>query len=108
MYLHSTVSVLLAVFGSLLLLFEALHSKVLPLSVLFPVIPMEIVLVPFILLFKYQVITGGGAAFWFTLHVNSVVLPSIIENEPELDCRDILWTATVKYVYNVNFFVNLI
>lgn len=106
MYLHSTVSVSLAVFGSLL--FEALHSKVLPLYVLFPVILMEIVFVPITLLFKYQVINGGGAAFWFTLHVNVVVIPSIIENDLELDCRDILWTATVKYVYNVNFFVNLV
>lgn len=60
---------MLVVFDGLLL-FEALHPKVLPLSVLFPIILMEVLSVPALLVMsvnpRYQVIFGAGTALLLT------------------------------------------
>lgn len=80
-YLHSTLSVVLTVFGGVLL-FEALHSKDFLFSVLFPVIVMEVVSVPAMNVMsvdpRYQVIFGAGTAFLLTTHRTSIWVLSLM------------------------------
>lgn len=77
-YLHSTLSVVLTVFGGVLL-FEALHSKDLVLSVLFPVIVMEVVSVPATNVdARYQVIFGAGTALLLTTQRTSMWVLSLM------------------------------
>lgn len=80
-YLHSTLSVVLAVFGGVLL-FEALHSKDFLLSVLFPVKVMEVVSVPAMNVMsvdpRYQVISGAGTALLLTTQRTSMWVLSLM------------------------------
>lgn len=73
--LHSTLSTVLAVFCGLLL-FEALHCNVFVLSALFPVIMMEVLSVPVVLVMsvnpRYQMMFGAGAALLLTTHCTSL------------------------------------
>lgn len=72
---------MLTVFGGVLL-FEALHSKDFLLSVLFPVIVMEVVPVPAMNVMsvdpRYQVIFGAGTAFLLTTHRTSIWVLSLM------------------------------
>lgn len=80
-YLHSTLSVVLAVFGGVLL-FEALHSKDFVLYALFPVTVMEVVSVPAMNIMsvdpRYQVIFGAGSAFLLTTQRTSIWVLSLM------------------------------
>lgn len=72
---------MLTVFGGVLL-FEALHSKDFLLSVLFPVIVMEVVSVPAMNVMsvdpRYQVIFIAGTAFLLTTHRTSIWVLSLM------------------------------
>lgn len=65
-----------------LLLFVALHSKVLPLSILFPVRVMWVVFIPALLVMslepRYQVMVGAGNASLLTTHWITFWMPSLI------------------------------
>lgn len=87
------MSDVLAVFGGLLL-FEALHSKVLPLSFLLPVILIEDVFVSILVAMsvntRYQVMVGLGTALLLTTHWNSFRKPSLIVSGLPLGIKETL------------------
>lgn len=78
--LHSTLSIVLAVLV-VLLLFEALHFNVFLLSALLPVIMMEVLSVPVVLVMsvnpRYQIIFGAGTALLLTTHCTFLLVRSL-------------------------------
>lgn len=82
-----------AVIGGLLL-FEAVHSKVLPLSFLLPVIVIEVVFVSILVVMsvdtRYQVMVGLGTALLLTTQLNSFRMPSLIVSGLSLGVKDTL------------------
>lgn len=97
--LHSTLSVVVAFCGGLLL-FVALHSKVFVLSVLFPVILMKVVFVRSMLEIAIDpsnhVMFGAGSALLLTSHSTIVGSPSLKINGLSLGISETLWTSTVN------------
>lgn len=97
--LHSTLSVVLAFFGCLLL-FVALHSKVFVLSVLFPVILMKVVFVRSMLEIALDpnnhVILGAGNALLLTSQMTIFGFPSLKINGLSLGISETLWTSAVN------------
>lgn len=93
---------MLAVFGSLLL-FEALHSKVLPLSVLFPVIMIRVESVPALLVIsvdpRCHVIFGEGSALLLTTQRTSILILSPMVSGLTFGLMEMLETSTVYKAY---------
>lgn len=91
-YIHSTLSVVLAVFEELL--FVALHSNLFVLSVLFPVILMDDAYVNAVLAMfmdpRYQRIVGAGTAFVLTTHSNSICALSLMVSGLSFGLMEIL------------------
>lgn len=92
---YSTLIVVLAVFGRLL--FEALHSKILPLSVLFPEIFMYVAAVPARLVMsldpRCQVIFGAGTALLLTKQRTSIWELSLMVSGLSLGLMETLYTS---------------
>lgn len=82
-----------AVIGGLLL-FEAVHSKVLPLSFLLPVIVIEAVFVSILMVMsvdtRYQVMVGIGTALLLNTQFNFSKLPSLIVSGLSLGIKETL------------------
>lgn len=95
---HSTFSVVLAF--TVLFMFEAVHSNVFMLSVLFPTKVIEVSCDPsmavMIVESRYQVIRGAGNAFLLTSHTTSINLCSLIVSGLSLGIKETLWTSTKK------------
>lgn len=111
LYLHSTLSVVLAVFGGVLL-FVALHCKVFVLSALFPVIVMEVVSVPAMYVMfvdpRYQVMVGGGNALLLTTQRTFLWLSFLIVHGLSFGFKETLRTSTVnKFILKTNVFLLL-
>lgn len=91
-----------AVLGGLLL-FVALHCSVFVLSSLFPVILIEVVYVPSVLLIyvvpRNHVIVGGGTALSLISHMTSVLRFSLNVSCPLFGLKEMLWTSTVNGLY---------
>lgn len=100
-YLHSTLSVVLTVFGGLLL-FVAVHCNVFMLSILFPIIMMDVVFVSALLVMsvdpRYQVRIGAGTAFLLTTHWITFWMPSLIVSGLSLGVKETLLTSTVNQI----------
>lgn len=96
--LHSTFSVVLAF--TVLFMFEAVHSNVFMLSVLFPTKVIDVSCDPsmavMIVESRYQVIRGSGNAFLLTSHRTSINLCSFIVSGLSLGIKETLWTSTKK------------
>lgn len=97
--LHSIFSVVLA-FTGFLFMFEAVHSNVFMLSVLFPTNVIEVSCDPSMVLMivdsRYQVIIGAGNAFLLTSHQTSISLFSLIVSGLSLGIKETLRTSTKK------------
>lgn len=91
--LHSTLSVVFPIFGDFLS-FVALHSKFLPLSVLFPVRVMKVVFLPALLVMSvdpmYQEMVGVGSASLLTTHWITLWMPSLTVSGLSLGIKEIL------------------
>lgn len=98
-YLHSILSVVLAVIWGLMLLLEALHCNIFVLFNLSPVITIYVLLIPAMVVMsvdsRYQLIVGAGTALLLTAHRTSFVLFSLIVNGLADGIKDTLWTSTV-------------
>lgn len=98
-YLHSTLSVVFAVFGGLLL-FDALHWSGFLLSSFFPVITIDLLYVTTALV-RFdpinQEIFGAGTALWLTSHDMFLWAPSLIVKNISLGFKETFWTSTVKH-----------
>lgn len=96
--LHSTLSVVLAFFGGLLL-FVAIHSNVFVLSVLFPVILMKVVFVRSMLGISVvpsnHVMLGAGIASLLTSHLTTIGFPSLRINGLRLGINETSLTSAV-------------
>lgn len=101
--LHSTFSVVLA-FTVFLFMFEAVHSNVFMLSVLFPTKVIEVSCDPsmavMIVESRYQVIRGAGNAFLLTSHRTSINLCSLIVSGLSLGIKETLSTSTKKSIFD--------
>lgn len=107
LFLHSTLSVKLAVLGGLLL-FVALHSSFFVLSVLFPDTVIEVVyFLAMIVMFEdsiYHVMVGAGTASLLTTHRTSFWVPSLIVSKLTFGINKTLWTSTVNQ-FNIEIIV---
>lgn len=102
---------MLDVFGCLLL-FVALHCNVLLLSVLFPVIMMDVVFFPALLVMsvdpRCQVMVGAGTAFLLTTHWITFWISSLIVSGLSSGIKDTFLTSTADQCGIIQLWTSLL